>query len=59
MGKKWCLESGNNLGKNKVWTRMKNKYLKAIEDMHKLPTNVRVEFSRTTEHNIHFLNLKV
>jgi len=45
---------GKDLGKNKVWTRMKNMYLKAIEDMNKLSTNMRVEFSRTTEHNIHF-----
>ena len=41
-------------GKNPVWTRMKNMYIKAIEDMHKLSTNMKVEFSRTTEHNIHF-----
>jgi pimeloyl-ACP methyl ester carboxylesterase len=41
-------------GKNPVWTRMKNMYIKAIEDMNKLSSNMKVEFSRTTEHNIHF-----
>jgi len=41
-------------GKNPVWTRMKNMYIKSIEDMNKLSSNMKVEFSRTTEHNIHF-----
>jgi pimeloyl-ACP methyl ester carboxylesterase len=41
-------------GNNPVWTRMKNMYTKAIEDMHKLSSNMKIEFSRTTEHNIHF-----
>lgn len=37
-----------------VWTRMKNMYIKSIADMNKLSSNMKVEFSRTTEHNIHF-----
>jgi len=41
-------------GKNPVWTRMKNMYIKAIEDMNKLSSNMKIEFSKTTEHNIHF-----
>jgi len=45
---------GKDLGKNRVWTRMKNMYIKAIDDMNNLSTNMKVEFSRTTEHNIHF-----
>ena len=38
----------------KVWNRMKNMHLKSIEDMHKLSSKMKVEFSRTTEHNIYF-----
>ena len=45
---------GQDKGKNKVWTRMKNSYLQAIEDMNTLSSNMKIEFANTTEHNIHF-----
>lgn len=37
-----------------VWNRMKNMYIKSIADMNTLSSNMKVEFSRTTEHNVHF-----
>lgn len=45
---------GIDRGKNPVWTRMKDMYLKAIEDMNKLSSNMKIEFSNTTEHNIYY-----
>jgi len=47
---------GNDHGQDHklVWNRMKNLYLKSIENMHKLSSNMKIEFARTTEHNIHY-----
>lgn len=45
---------GVDRGKNPVWTRMKDMYLEAINNMNKLSTQMKVEFSTTSEHNIHY-----
>lgn len=37
----------------KVWQRTKNNYLKAIDRMHSLSTNIKIAFSKTDKHNIH------
>ncbi|MBC3764628.1 alpha/beta fold hydrolase [Neptunicella marina] len=39
----------------KVWERTRDSYLKAIADMHKLSTNIRVVFSKTDNHYIHYV----
>jgi pimeloyl-ACP methyl ester carboxylesterase len=38
-----------------VWQRTKTSYLKSIDKMHRLSTNTKIEFSKTTEHNIHMV----
>jgi len=50
----WTPENDHGDDHKMVWNRMKNLYLEAIEDMNKLSSNMKVEFSRTTEHNIYF-----